>query len=240
MACMRFTLTVLASFLILASSYSSPLAAEPVLETDEQKTLYALGLAVSRSLAPFSLTPDEFAGVQAGISDGVLGADPKVNIEEWGPKVQALSQTRQTMAAEVEKVKSTAFLEKMAAEDGATKTESGLVYRVLTAGSGDSPAATDKVKVHYHGTLRDGTVFDSSVDRGQPATFPLNGVIKCWTEGVQLMKAGGKSKLTCPAAIAYGDRGSPPKIAGGAALVFEVELLEIMPKGAGKQGKKVK
>jgi FKBP-type peptidyl-prolyl cis-trans isomerase FkpA len=240
MACMRFTLTVLASFLILASSYSSPLAAEPVLETDEQKTLYALGLAVSRSLAPFSLTPDEFAGVQAGISDGVLGADPKVNIEEWGPKVQALSQTRQTMAAEVEKVKSTAFLEKMAAEDGATKTESGLVYRVLTAGSGDSPAATDKVKVHYHGTLRDGTVFDSSVDRGQPATFPLNGVIKCWTEGVQLMKAGGKSKLTCPAAIASGDRGSPPKIAGGAALVFEVELLEIMPKGAGKQGKKVK
>ena len=90
------------------------------------------------------------------------------------------------------------------------------------------PKATDTVKVHYHGTLTDGTVFDSSVKRGEPATFPLNQVIKCWTEAVQLIKVGGKSRLVCPSGIAYGDRGSPPVIKPGATLVFEVELLDIV------------
>ena len=99
----------------------------------------------------------------------------------------------------------------------------------IKPGTGPSPKATDKVKVHYHGTLTDGTVFDSSVQRKEPATFPLNGVIPCWTEGVQLMKVGGKSRLVCPADLAYGDRGAPPKIKPGATLVFEVELLEIVP-----------
>ncbi|RPJ27722.1 MAG: FKBP-type peptidyl-prolyl cis-trans isomerase, partial [Planctomycetaceae bacterium] len=107
---------------------------------------------------------------------------------------------------------------------------SGLQYQVLRAGNGPSPKATDSIKVHYEGTLLDGTVFDSSVKRGEPATFPLNQVIKCWTEGLQLMKVGGKSKLVCPSAIAYGDRGSPPTIKPGATLVFEVELLEIVKK----------
>ena len=108
------------------------------------------------------------------------------------------------------------------------------LYFEIKPGTGESPKATDTVKVHYHGTLRDGTVFDSSVDRGEPATFPLNRVIACWTEGVQKMKVGGKSKLICPASIAYGDRGAPPKIMPGAALVFEVELLGIeAPKPAG-------
>ena len=119
------------------------------------------------------------------------------------------------------------FFSVAAAETGARKTASGLIVIPIKAGTGASPAATDKVKVHYHGTLIDGTVFDSSVVRKEPATFPLNGVIPCWTEGVQLMKVGGKSKLVCPAALAYGDRGAPPRIKPGATLVFEVELLEI-------------
>ena len=119
------------------------------------------------------------------------------------------------------------YLDKAAAEPGAARTASGLVYRELKAGAGPSPKATDTVKVHYRGTLVDGTEFDSSYKRNEPAQFPLNQVIPCWTEGVQRMKVGGKSQLVCPANIAYGDRGSPPVIPPGATLIFEVELLGI-------------
>jgi len=119
------------------------------------------------------------------------------------------------------------FLDKAAAEPGAKKFASGLVYKELKAGSGASPKATDLVKVHYRGTLVDGSEFDSSYKRNEPATFPLNGVIPCWTEGVQMMKVGGKSQLVCPASIAYGEVGHPPVIPGGATLIFEVELLGI-------------
>ena len=121
-----------------------------------------------------------------------------------------------------------AFEEKAAAEEGAVKTESGAIVIAMTEGTGPTPKTTDTVKVHYHGTLIDGSVFDSSVDRGIPATFPLGNVIKCWTEGLQKVKVGGKARLVCPADVAYGDRGSPPRIKPGATLVFEVELLEIV------------
>ena len=121
-----------------------------------------------------------------------------------------------------------AFLAKAAAEKGAVKKPSGLIYQEIKPGTGDHPKATDRVKVHYQGTLIDGTVFDSSIQRGQPATFPLSGVIPCWTEGVQVMKVCGESKLICPSSIAYGDRGAPPRIKPGAVLVFEVELLDIV------------
>jgi FKBP-type peptidyl-prolyl cis-trans isomerase FkpA/FKBP-type peptidyl-prolyl cis-trans isomerase FklB len=117
---------------------------------------------------------------------------------------------------------------KAAAEPGAIKTPSGAVVTILRPGTGPSPKPTDKVKVHYHGTLTDGTVFDSSVQRGEPATFPVNGVIKCWTEGLQQLKVGGKARLVCPADTAYGDRGAPPRIKPGATLLFEVELLEVV------------
>jgi FKBP-type peptidyl-prolyl cis-trans isomerase FkpA len=114
-----------------------------------------------------------------------------------------------------------------AKEKGAQKSASGLVYVPLKEGSGASPKAAERVKVHYEGKLSDGTVFDSSLKRGEPIVFPLNRVIPCWTEGVQKMKVGGKAKLVCPPAIAYGERGAPPVIPPNAALVFEVELLSI-------------
>jgi FKBP-type peptidyl-prolyl cis-trans isomerase FkpA/FKBP-type peptidyl-prolyl cis-trans isomerase FklB len=201
-------------------------AAGPALETEDQKTVYALGLAVAQNLEQFTLSAAELDLVLAGIRDG-LGGKPQLDPMAYRPKIQQLAQARAQAVAEVEKKEAAAFLEKLAKEKGAEKTASGLIYIPLKAGTGDSPKATDTVKVHYTGTLRDGTTFDSSVERGEPATFPLNRVIPCWTEGLQKMKVGGKAKLVCPSGIAYGDRGSPPKIKGGATLVFEVELLGI-------------
>jgi FKBP-type peptidyl-prolyl cis-trans isomerase FkpA len=211
---------------VLAVACSSD-AASPEPKTEEEKTIYAIGLALSRNLTQFNLTPAELDLVKAGLTDGVLGKPKKVDFETYGPKLQELAKARATVGAAEEKKKAQAFLDKASAEPGAKRTPSGLVYSEIKPGEGDAPKPTDKVKVHYHGKLVDGTVFDSSVKRGQPASFPLNGVIPCWTEGVQLMKVGGKSKLICPSDIAYGDRGSPPTIKPGATLIFEVELLEI-------------
>jgi FKBP-type peptidyl-prolyl cis-trans isomerase FkpA len=126
-------------------------------------------------------------------------------------------------------VYSQTYLDKAAAQPGAVKTASGLIYRELKAGSGASPRASDTVKVNYRGTLENGTEFDSSYKRNMPISFPLNQVIPCWTEGVQKMKVGGKSQLVCPASIAYGKDGRPPVIPGGATLTFEIELLGIGP-----------
>ena len=202
-------------------------AAGPELKTEDQKTLYALGLVISQNLSSFNLNASDLESVLAGVSDGVLKKDLKVDVQTYAPKISQLQATRAGATAAVEKKAGQAFLDKAAAEKGATKTPSGLIITALKPGTGPSPKATDKGKVHYHGTLADGTVFDSSVQRGEPIVLPLNSVIKCWTEGVQLMKVGGKSKLVCPSDIAYGDQGRPPTIKPGATLVFEVELLEI-------------
>jgi FKBP-type peptidyl-prolyl cis-trans isomerase FkpA/FKBP-type peptidyl-prolyl cis-trans isomerase FklB len=198
------------------------------LKTDEEKALYAIGLALSDRLVPFGLSAAELEFVKAGLADGALGRPRKVDPRAYTGKIQELRTARAAVVAAAEKKSGQALLAKAAAEPGARKTESGLVMTTLAPGGGPSPKPTDKVKVHYHGTLADGSVFDSSVQRGQPATFPLNGVIKCWTEGLQLMKVGGKSRLVCPAELAYGDRGAPPRIKPGATLIFEVELLEIV------------
>lgn len=200
-------------------------AADP--KTEEEKTLYAIGLALSQTVNDFALGESELEQVKAGLTDGVLKRPAKVDVQAYMPKIQQLAQARASVVADKEKKAGAAFLAKAAAESGAKKTASGAIVIPIKEGTGARPAATDKVTVHYHGTLVDGTVFDSSVNRGAPATFPLNGVIKCWTEGVQLIKVGGKARLVCPADIAYGDRGSPPKIKPGATLIFEVELLEI-------------
>src|SRR5262249_4026126 len=154
--------------------------------------------------------------------------EKKVDIEKYGQKIQEMAQARAKVAAEKEKEAAKPFLEKMAQEKGAKKLDSGVIYIEEKAGTGDLAKPTDKGKGHYTGKLIAGTVCDSAVERVQPATFPLNQVIKCWTEGVAQMKPGGKAKLIWPADVAYGDRGAPPKIKPGSTLQFDVELLEIV------------
>jgi FKBP-type peptidyl-prolyl cis-trans isomerase len=209
----RFTLGLAAAVAITAAA--PPVrSAEPTLQTEDQKTVYAMGYSLAGSLDRFALSPAEIDLLIAGLRDAASGAAAKVSIDEFAPKISAFGQTRSTIAAGVEKKSADEFLAKEAAAAGATKTASGLVKRVVKEGSGEAPKPEDTVKVHYHGTLRDGTVFDSSVDRKEPAEFPLNRVIPCWTEAVQTMKVGEKAHITCPSEIAYGDRGFPPKIKG--------------------------
>ena len=197
--------------------------------TDEEKTIYAIGLSMSRSLRQFALSPAEMDLIRRALTDSDAGK-PDVDLEVWGPKIQGLGEARAPIVAQREKEASAAYLAKAASEPGAIKTASGLVYKELTAGTGASPTAADTVKVHYRGTLIDGTEFDSSYKRNEPAQFPLSNVIRGWTEGVQLMKVGGKSRLICPSDLAYGDQGRPPAIPGGATLIFEIELLEVSGK----------
>ena len=186
--------------------------------TDDQKTIYALGLSIYRSIGQFNLSPAELALVEKALADAAAGK-PAVKLDEWGPKIQGFAQARVTQAA-------AAYVAKAEAEPGALKTPSGMIYRDITPGAGPSPKATDTVKVNYRGTFIDGAEFDSSYSRNQPAEFALNSVIPCWTEGVRRMKVGGKAQLVCPASIAYGDRGRPG-IPGGATLIFQIELLSI-------------
>lgn len=198
--------------------------------TEEQKTLYALGQAIARQAGVFRLTAAELESVQKGFRDGVVGAKSAVDMNVYGPKIQQLAATRQAAAAEEAAAAGRAQLAKAEAEKGAVKAASGLVYLRLREGKGASPAASDTVTVHYRGTLPDGKEFDSSHKRNEPAEFALSGVIRCWTEGVQMMKVGGKAKLTCPADLAYGERGAGGVIPPNATLVFEVELLAIKGK----------
>lgn len=233
-----FPMRVVASivFVVLSAVAAIAGAASPEPASEEQKTLYAIGLALSNSLAGFHLNEADLEMVKAGLTDGVQNRPPKVELQVYGPKIQELQQTRVAASAEKEKQAGKVYLNKAAAEKGARKTGSGLVYVPLKPGKGASPKATDTVKVHYHGALTNGTMFDSSVQRGEPVSFPLNQVVPCWMEGLQLMKVGGKARLVCPSDIAYGDRGRPPKIPPGATLVFEVELLEIAKEPAAAPG----
>jgi FKBP-type peptidyl-prolyl cis-trans isomerase FkpA len=218
----------LSTIIVLALGCAAATAfAQPALNTDQDKTLYALGLALGQNIKDFKLTANELALVQAGLADIVSGKQAKVDLETFGPKLQAFARDRASAAAAEEMMASAAFLDSLAKQPGAVRNPtSGVVYIPVKEGTGAAPKANDKVKVHYHGTLRDGSVFDSSVQRGEPISFPLDGVIPCWTEAVQKMKVGGKAKLGCPSETAYGDGGQGP-IPGGAALVFEVELLGI-------------
>ena len=208
-----------------APAAAAPAAVEP--KTDDEKILYAMGLVMGRNLTGLDLSAADLEMLKNGLTDEALNKPKKVTLEEFGPRIQAFAQGRAGNVAAKEKVASEAFMTKAAAEKGAQKKPSGLIYTEVAAGTGASPAAKDSVKVHYTGKLIDGTVFDSSVQRGQPAEFTLGGVIPCWQEGVALMKKGGKALLVCPSALAYGDAGSPPKIKPGATLIFDVELLEI-------------
>jgi FKBP-type peptidyl-prolyl cis-trans isomerase FkpA len=202
--------------------------------TDDDKIIYAVGLSIYRNLSQLDLSPAEVEIVKKAIGDAAQGK-PAVDIEVYGPQINTLASARASRVTARTKAASAEYLTKAATEPGAVKSDSGMIYKELTPGTGVSPKATDTVKVNYRGTLTDGTEFDSSYKRNMPAEFPLNQVIKCWTEGVQKMRVGGKSSLVCPADIAYGDQGRPG-IPGGATLVFEVELLDVS--GAGAEPKK--
>ena len=217
---------VLASVLaaVLALALGSAAAAGM---TEQQKTLYAVGQALARQVGAFDLKADELGYVERGLRDGVLGTKSAVDMNVYGPKIQQLALERRAEAAKKAEAEGEELLAKAAAEKGAVKTADGLVYRSLREGKGASPKATDTVTVNYRGTLPDGREFDSSYARHEPAEFPLNRVIKCWTEGVQKMKVGGKAKLTCPPQIAYGEHGAGGLIPPNATLTFEVELLGI-------------
>ena len=207
-----------------AAKPSAPTAGAPL--TDEEKTVYALGLLMERSLRQFDLSARELEIVERALTDAAAGK-PTVDIAQWGALVEPLAQARATRVATREKAAGAEYLTKAAAQPGAIQLASGLVYREVAAGAGESPKATDTVKVHYRGTLIDGTEFDSSYARNEPAQFSVRGVIPCWTEGLQRMKVGGKARLGCPSSLAYGDGGNQA-IPGGATLSFEVELLEIV------------
>jgi FKBP-type peptidyl-prolyl cis-trans isomerase FkpA len=200
----------------------------PALTTDDEKTIYALGLSIYRSLSSFNLSPAELDIVKRALSDAAAGK-PAVELSTWGPKIDPLAKARAAKVALKQKTVSSTFLLKAAAEPGAVKSDSGLIYKEITAGTGASPTASDTVKVNYRGTFTDGKEFDSSYSRNQPAEFPLSNVIRCWTEGVQKMKVGGKARLVCPSDIAYGDQGRGG-IPGGATLIFEIELLSVTGK----------
>jgi FKBP-type peptidyl-prolyl cis-trans isomerase len=213
-----------AAAVVLAWTLSAA-AADPPTRTEDQETLYEVGRLLARSLAEFELSPEEFAQVVSGLNDGVTGKGEELNVDEASKRVQAYLRTRQAAS---QKAAGAEFAKQQEGEPGAVKNDSGMIYRELAPGEGASPALDDTVEVHYTGTLIDGTVFDSSVQRGQPATFQLKGVIPCFREGIQAMKPGGKARLVCPSDIAYGDTGAGSGIKPGATLVFEVELLRIV------------
>jgi FKBP-type peptidyl-prolyl cis-trans isomerase FkpA len=197
----------------------APASAPAQFQNEDEKSLYALGYNFGKGLVTFSPSPAELEAIKRGIEDAAKGTNPAVEVIPYMNKLQALARARQTKVNE-------AFLAKAAAEKGAITLPSGVIYKELQAGSGPSPKATDTVSVNYRGTLVTGEEFDSSYKRNQPAEFPLNGVISCWTEAVQKMKVGAKVKLVCPAKVAYGEK-SQGKIPPNSVLEFEIELLDI-------------
>jgi FKBP-type peptidyl-prolyl cis-trans isomerase FkpA len=202
-------------------------APAPLKPEDEAKVLYAIGYVLGRETGVFALNAAEAEEVKKGFADFLAGKEAQVTLDTYGPQIRPFAQTRLTRKTDVEKEKGRAFAEQAAKEPGATKADSGLVYIEKSKGTGASPKPTDKVKVHYHGTFTDGKVFDTTQGR-DPAELNVNGVIPCWTEGLQKMAVGGKARLVCPSTIAYGDTGRPG-MPGGATLVFDVELVEILP-----------
>lgn len=227
---MRATLPVVALAVFGVACSNNP-APEPVAgtpQTDQDKALYALGAVVAQNVVTFDLTAEELKMVQAGFADAASGKELPLEPTDYFPQLNELQSSRVAASAAANKQAGQEYIAKAAAAEGATQTDSGIVITTLTEGSGASPTATDTVRVHYHGTLIDGKVFDSSIERQQPAEFPLGGVIPCWTEAVQTMKVGGKARVVCPSDLAYGDASPSPTIKAGSTLIFEVELLDIV------------
>lgn len=216
------------TLLLMTSACSKEaVTADVALETENQKTLYAIGMIISNQLQTFALSEEELAPIVQGMMDGIKGEPSQVDMGIYEAKINDLVAERSAIVAAKEAAASNSYLEQFESDESIVKTASGALVKMLEEGTGETPGAGDTVMVHYEGTLIDGTVFDSSLSRGSPATFPLSGVIPCWTEGLQKIKVGGKAQLICPANTAYGERGVPPKIGPGATLIFEVNLLEI-------------
>lgn len=202
-------------------------AQDTALESDDDRVAYSLGMMIGEQLKQFGDVDLErfMQGLEAQNSD----AETALTIQEAQVILQERAQAQAEAARAEAQAASLAFLDENAAREEVTVTDSGLQVEVLTEGDADaaSPTASDTVTVHYVGTLTDGTEFDSSIARGEPATFPLGGVIPGWTEGLQLMKVGQKNRFVIPSDLAYGERGAPPSIGPNETLVFEVELIEI-------------
>jgi len=203
------------------------------LDTLNQRLSYIVGENMANQLKTDGIDLDADAlvlaitDVAAGNASRLSEEDKKNTIEEMQKVSQEKQQTANAEKSEKSIAEGAAYLAKNSEKEGVTTTDSGLQYKSLVAGSGEKPKSTDKVKVHYKGTLIDGTVFDSSYDRGEPATFPVTGVIAGWVEALQLMNVGDKFELTIPSDLAYGANGSGASIGPDATLVFEVELLGI-------------
>jgi FKBP-type peptidyl-prolyl cis-trans isomerase len=223
---------------LIAAALSAALAAPAAfavdkLTTEKEKVSYMVGMDMANGLQPIKDEID-LAIVTQALRDALAGGKTLMTQEEqqairqtFIQKMQGKQEEQRKEVAEKNQSAGDAFLASNKSKAGVKSTASGLQYQVITEGKGAKPAATDTVKVHYVGTLLDGTKFDSSVDRGEPAQFPLNGVIAGWTEGLQLMPVGSKYKFWIPGTLAYGDRGRPG-IEPNALLTFEVELLEIV------------
>ena len=200
------------------------------LKDQKEKVSYSIGMNIGLNLArqKVDINPDILA---AGIKDAIAGKPQLTQdqVKEVMGQFEKDMEQKQKAAGEKNKADGAKFLEDNKKKEGVKTTASGLQYKVLKEGTGAQPKATDMVTVNYRGTLIDGTEFDSSYKRGQPATFPLNGVIKGWTEGLQLMKPGGKYQFFVPSNLAYGERSVGPDIAANATLIFDVDLLEVKP-----------
>ena len=190
------------------------------LETEREKTLYALGVAASESFKVFKLTPAELAVVQRGLSDAVLGKPIAVDMSVYRPKVNEL-------ATQSYGDRSRAAIAHFAKEKGAVVLPSGVIFIPARQGTGASPTDADSVKVEYEGKLPDGSTFDSSARQGGAVVAALSSAIPCWKEGLKKMKVGGRARIVCPPAQAYGDAGKPPSIPPKSALIFDVDLLSI-------------
>lgn len=197
------------------------------LKTEMEKVSYSLGVNVAKSVQSQGVDNIDAKAIAKAFDDVFEGNELEISEEESAMILQEyfgkLAQKAQEANVEAGRV----FLAENAKREGVVTTASGLQYEVMEAGEGDSPKETDQVTVHYHGTLIDGSVFDSSIERGQPATFPVNGVIPGWVEALQLMKPGAKYKLFIPSDLAYGERGAGQMIGPNTTLIFDVELISI-------------
>jgi len=196
-------------------------------ETEMEKVSYSLGVNVATGVKAQGLDTIDANAVAKAFKDVFEGNDLDISEEESMKVLQDYFSKIQANKSAKANEEGAAYLAENGAKEGVITTESGLQYEILSSGDGKKPTTDDQVTVHYHGTLTDGTVFDSSVDRGQPASFGVTQVIKGWTEALQLMSEGDKWKLTIPANLAYGDQGAGGMIGPGATLIFEVELLSI-------------